>query len=151
MKELIQNINEVVKYGLNLNIDDTDKEQNLEQSLVKIYHSYFDYSYEFDQSEYGDFDKSQFPNILENIKSNFPDFHFYNIHLSLTKTPNSSKNQALGDAIDDLYDIIFDLLETKWRLENNSYDDGVWFFKFIFESHTKQHVIDLLSYLNQKD
>lgn len=79
MKELIHNINEVIKYGLNLNVNDTDKERNLEKSLVRIYNSYFDYSYEFDQSEYVDFDKSQFPSVLENIKSNFPDFGFYNI------------------------------------------------------------------------
>lgn len=151
MKELIHNINEIIKYGLNLNVNDTDKERNLEKSLVRIYNSYFDYSYEFDQSEYVDFDKSQFPNVLENIKSNFPDFGFYNIHLSLIETPSSSNNQALGDAVDDLHDIIFDLLEVKWRLENNSYDDGIWFFKFIFESHTKQHIIDLLNYLNQRN
>jgi hypothetical protein len=27
------------------------------------------------------------------------------------------KDNALGDAIDDLSDIIFDLLEIKWRIE----------------------------------
>lgn len=151
MEKLLKNINVVIKYGLNSNLIELDKEINLERSLVNIYQSYFEYNYEFDQNEYEDFDKSKFPNIVENIKSNFPDFGFYNIHLSITETPNSSNNQALGDAIDDLSDIMYDLLEVKWRLENNSIDDGIWFFKFIFESHTKQHIIDLLNYLNQKE
>ena len=30
------------------------------------------------------------------------------------------KDMAIGDAIDDLSDIIIDLLEIKWRIESNS-------------------------------
>ena len=56
-----------------------------------------------------------------------------------------------GDAIDDLLDIIYDLLEIKWRKENNSENDAWWFFELIFYSHTQQHLIDLLNYLKNKD
>ncbi|KUJ53355.1 hypothetical protein [Chryseobacterium sp. JAH] len=59
-------------------------------------------------------------------------------------------NIAIGDAIDDLSDIILDLLQIKWRIENNSPDDGLWYFQLVFSSHTQQHIIDLLSYRKQR-
>lgn len=56
----------------------------------------------------------------------------------------------MGDATDDLTDIILDLLQIKWRIENNSPNDGLWYFQLIFASHTQQHIIDLLNYLKQR-
>lgn len=44
-------------------------------------------------------------------------------------------------------DIIYDLLEVKWRIEHNSLKDGLWYFKFIFQEHTKQHILDLLNFM----
>lgn len=41
------------------------------------------------------------------------------------------KDNAIGDAIDDLSDIIIDLLEIKGRIENNSLADGIWFFELL--------------------
>ena len=45
MRELIPTINEIVKYGLHLNLTVTDKEKLLEKNLVKIYSLYFDIEY----------------------------------------------------------------------------------------------------------
>ena len=61
------------------------------------------------------------------------------------------KDDAIGDAIDDLTDIIIDLSEIKWRIENNSLADGLWFFELIFYAHTQQHILDLLNYMKQKN
>lgn len=71
------------------------------------------------------------------------------VYININDFENKTEN-TLGDAVDDLLDIIKDLLEVKWRIENNSLDDGVWFFKFIFRSHTQQHILDLLNYIKQK-
>lgn len=150
MKELIPTINEIIKYGLQPNLTVNDKEKLLERYLVKIYDLYFDIEYKYDEKDYLDFDKSQFPDIRQNVSSNFKDYGLYKTVLDINDIDNITDN-AIGDAIDDLSDIIFDLLEIKWRIENNSLADGLWFFELIFYGHTKQHILDLLNFMKQKN
>ena len=150
MKELIPTINEIVKYGLHPNLTVTDKEKLLERDIVKIYGLYFDIEYKFDEADFADFDKSQLPDIRQNVESNFQDYGYYKTILDINDIDNL-KDNAIGDAIDDLSDIITDLLEIKWRIENNSLADGLWFFELTFYSHTQQHILDLLNYIKQKN
>lgn len=150
MTELIPTINEIVKYGLQPNLNVIDKEKLLEKDLVKIYNLYFDIEYKFDETEYPSFDRGKLPNIRQNIENNFKDFGFYKTILDINDIDNL-KDNAVGDAIDDLNDITLDLLEIKWRIENNSLADGLWYFQFIFHAHTQQHILDLLNYLKQRN
>lgn len=150
MTELIPTINEIVKYGLEPNLTTTDKEKELEKSLVKIYSLYFDIEFKFDERDYPDFDKNEYADIRKNVISNFKDFGFYKTVLDIIDI-ESIKDNEIGDALDDLTDIILDLLEIKWRIENNSLADGLWFFELSFYSHTQQHIIDLLKYIKQKN
>ena len=151
MKNLIKIINEIVKYGLNSNVEIENKEQDLEINLVKLYSKYFEIKFDLDNNEYEDFDKKKiYPNVIENIKNNFKDFGWYHSILNLEEILNKPET-GTGDAIDDLSDIIYDLLEIKWRMENNSENDAWWFFKLIFHGHTQQHLIDLLNYLKNKN
>ena len=150
MTELITTINEIVKYGLQPNLTVSDKEKLLERNLVKIYDLYFDIKYIFDETDFPDFDKSQLPDIRQNVSSNFKDYGFYKTILDINDIGNLTDN-AIGDAIDDLSDIIIDLLEIKWRIENNSLADGLWFFELTFYSHTQQHILDLLNFMKQKN
>jgi hypothetical protein len=150
MTDLFTTIQEIIKYGLEPNVNQPDKETSLERNLVKLYHLYFETDDTFDKNDYPDFDKTQFPDIVAHVKSNFTDFGFYKTVLDLHDFQNQNES-TLGDAIDDLTDIIYDLLEIKWRIENNSLSDGLWFFKFIFYIHTQQHVLDLLNYLKHKN
>jgi len=150
MTELIPTINEIVKYGLEPNLTTTDKEKELEKNLVKIYNLYFDIKYKFDETEYVEFDKTEYADIRKNVTSNFKDFSFYKTVLDINDIDNLKENE-IGDALDDLTDIILDLLEIKWRIENNSLADGLWFFELTFYSHTQQHIIDLLKYVKQKN
>lgn len=150
MTELIPTINEIVKYGLQPNLTVTDKEKLLERHLVRIYDLYFDIEYKFDETHFPDFNKSQLPNIRQNVASNFKDFGFYKTILDINDIDNL-EDIAIGDAIDDLTDIITDLLEIKWRIENNSLADGLWFFQLTFYGHTQQHILDLLNYMKQKN
>jgi len=78
------------------------------------------------------------------------DYGYYKKILDINDIYNLQDN-AIGDAIDDLTDIISDLLEIKWRIENNSLENGLWFFQFIFPTHTQQHILDLLNYMKQKN
>lgn len=151
MEELIRIINEIVKYGLNSNIEIENKEKDLEINLVQLYSKYFEINYESDDNEYEDFNKKKtYPNVIKNVKSNFKGFGWYHSILNLEEILNEPET-GTGDAIDDLSDIIYDLLEIKWRKENNSENDAWWFFELIFYSHTQQHLIDLLNYLKNKN
>ena len=140
MTELIPTINEIIKYGLQSNLAVTDKEKLLEKNLVKIYNLYFDIEFEFDETDYPEFDKSKFSDVSRNVSDNFKDFGYYKL-----------QNSLVGDALDDLTDVIFDLLEIKWRIETNSLADGLWYFQFVFYSHTQQHILDLLNFMKQKN
>ena len=134
MAGLIQTINEIVKYGLQANLMVIDKEKLLERNLIKIYNFYFDIKFEFYKTDYPEFDKSILPDIRKNVVSNFEDLGFYKIILDINDIENL-KDNAIGDAVDDLTDIIIDLLEIKWRMVNNSLADGLWFFELTFRIH----------------
>lgn len=148
MSELRATIDEIVKFGLQPNLALPDKEKLLERGLVKIYGLYFDIHYRFDDTDYPEFNQSEWLNIRENIGTNFPRFGLYKTILDYEDIDNLEE-YGIGDAVDDLADIINDLLEIKWRMENNSLDNGLWFFEFIFKAHTQQHILDLLNYMKQ--
>lgn len=150
MIELIATIDDIVKFGLQPNLSVPDKNKALERSLIKIYSLYFDVSYEFDGTDYPDFSKSDIPDIRRNVEANFPEFGYYKTVLDYDDVDNL-KECGIWDAIDDLTDIINDLLEIKWRIENNSLADGLWYFELIFKGHTQQHILDLLNYMKQKN
>jgi len=148
--EIIPTIDDVVKFGLQSNLNVPDRDALLEKSLIKIYFLYFGVSYVFDETRYPEFNKSKLPNIRKNIESNFSEYGLYKTVLDINDLYNL-KDNGIGDSIDDLVDITLDLLEIKWRIENNSWADGLWYFELIFNSHTKQHILDLLNYIKQKN
>lgn len=150
-KQLIQTINQIAKFGLEQNIEISKDERNLllERSLISIYSLYFEIQYEYDNTDFEEYDDIKYVNMRKNIESNFPDFGYYTIALDLMDI-NNKDNMAIGDAIDDLSDIILDLLQIKWRMGNNSQNNGLWYFELIFSGHTQQHIIDLLKYLKQQ-
>ena len=116
MTELIETIDRVIQFGLQPNLSLPDKEKVLERNLVKIYNLYFDINYQFDDRDYPDFDKSRLPDIRHNVSTNFSDFGYYKTVLDFDDIDNL-KECGIGDAIDDLTDIIIDLLEIKWRIQ----------------------------------
>lgn len=150
MNQLISTINEIVRYGLQPNVTGADHEKLLERHLVKIYDLYFDIDFKIDEREFPDFDISNYPNIRQNVARNFPDFGLYKTILDVNDL-NTFKDVGTGDAIDDLSEIISDLLELRWRIENNSLADGLSYFERIFRSHTQQHMLDLLAYMKSKN
>jgi hypothetical protein len=122
----------------------------LEKNLIHLYHLYLQLETESDSHPYPDFDKTTIGDIRKHVEAHFTDFGMYPTILDIN-TLNLSENHGIGDAIDDLTDIITDLLEIRWRLLHNSTRDGLWFFRFIFAQHTQQHVLDLLNYMKQKN
>ena len=150
MKDLIRIIDGIAKYGLSTNLKIENKEKDLERNLVELYSYYFNVTHESDDRKYPDFDKKLFPHVIDNVRYNFPDFGFYHTVLNSNEILSDIET-GTGDAEDDLTDIIYDILQIKWRIENNSDMNGLWYFKLIFKGHTQQHLIDLLNFMKSKN
>ena len=146
MEELIFIIDNISRYGLYADLDLENKEQDLEKNLVYLYAKYFEIKAASDPVIYPKYKGPNYVFLRKNINSNFPTFGWYH---NITDPHEILKEASLvtGDAVDDLADIILGLLEVKWRKEHHSLEDAIWFFKFIFQAHLQQHLIDLLSFL----
>ncbi|MCO6149409.1 DUF5063 domain-containing protein [Flavobacterium sp. NRK1] len=148
VKEFNNVIASIIKWGFSHQIESIDKVEYLKNYLIKLYVLSLDINYVFDETEYTDSPDFNYNLIRKNVEYNFPDFGFYNTVSDFTF--ENITEIVLGDAIDDLSDIIKDLMEVKWRIENNSINDALWYFKFIFKSHSEQHLINLLNYVKNK-
>ncbi|WP_435524156.1 DUF5063 domain-containing protein [Chryseobacterium indoltheticum] len=130
---MIHVINQIIKFGLesNLTINKNERDLLLEKSLINIYSLYFDINYDYDNADFKEYNEHKYEDIRKNVEQNFPDFGFYSNALDILNLENKD-NFELGDAADDLTDIILDLLQIKWRIENINLNDGLWYFQLIF-------------------
>ena len=150
MSELRKLIDQITEFGINPKVELTDKTVVLKKLLVGIYSEYLNVKFEFDEKDYEEEPDFDFDIILENVKSNFPDFGWYSSVLDSNKMePNIEI--GIGDELDDLADIIRDLLAVKWKMENTSMDDALWQFQFSMQSHSEQHLVDLLKRLKERN
>jgi hypothetical protein len=150
MSSLQKLIDQITLFGLNPNVDQTDKEGVLKKLLVSIYLEFLRLEIEFDATEYDEEPNFNYNEIKENVKSNFPDFGWYSIVLDSNEMePNVEI--GIGDELDDLTDIIMDLLAVKWQMENTSIRDALWHFDFSMRTHSEQHLVDLLKRLKERN
>lgn len=138
-------IDSVTKWGLYVNEQNDTALEELRRSLAGLYAYCVNINYEFDEVSYPDSPDIDYNAIRETVAVNFPDFGYY--YTLSTFNPYEEPELHMGDAIDDLADIISDLLETKWRYDNNGEADALWYLELNFISHFEQHIIDLLHYI----
>jgi hypothetical protein len=123
-------------------------EDKLTSILDEIAHLRHLVRYEFDETDYSEFEGigEQF---RAEIEKKFKDVGYYN---SLEHVSTNLLQTAVlaGDAIDDILDIYKDLKEVLWRWENTSRNDAVWFFQDSFQGHWGRHLRDLQLYLHCK-
>ena len=150
MSKLRKLIDEITEFGINPKVELTDKTDVLKKLLVGIYSEFLNVKFEFDETDYDEEPNFNYNEIKENIKSNFPDLDWYSMVLDSNKMePNIEI--GIGDELDDLTDIIKDLLEVKWRMENTSEKDAIWHFELLMRTHSEQHLVDLLKRLKERD
>ena len=150
MKRLLQLIDDISKWGtinhpkLNTNVT------LLEKQLVDLYQIVLNLDLEEEEKLYPRPKKIDYKEIRQKVSHNFPSFGFYH---SVLNPLNIIEKAELGleDAVDDLTDIILDLLEINWRFENNSKEDALWHLKFMFNAHFKDHLLNLLKYLQERE
>ncbi len=150
MRELKKLIDGITEFGINPQVVLEDKTEILKKQLVGLYSEFMNTKFEFDQTDYDDEPNFDYKQILKNVKSNFPSFGWYSTIIDITQVEPNVKT-GIGDALDDLTDIIKDLLAVKWRMENTSEMDALWHFEFSMRTHSEQHLLDLLKYLKEKE
>ena len=149
MNNLLPTINEIVQYGLDPNIAISHKGIALEKSLLKIYSMSLDIEFEEDETEYPEYVRPKTLTISKNVTSNFKDFGCcYRVVSDVLDFDDLDLECSTADG--DLSEIICDLLEVKWRIENNSLADGLWQLDFNFRNQTQHHILGLLTYLRER-
>jgi hypothetical protein len=121
-------------------------EAKLKLVLDKLALAQYFATYEFDSKDYADAPRKTDEELQKLVTTQFPNYGYYNVAENVTKDVGEGITNV-GDAIDDILDIAKDLYETKWRWENNSPEDGLWFFKNNFQSHWNEHLRGLQIYL----
>jgi hypothetical protein len=77
----------------------------------------------------------------------FPSFGYYSVPDDITKQSNETE-LLVGDALDDIVDIVRDLQAVKWRWEHTNEQDALWHFDFGYKTHWGKHLRCLQLYLH---
>lgn len=146
MSDLKSVLDELTYFGITPNVEYSDKLGRLKLLLVNLYAHYLEVSFEHDENDYNKSPEFKYNEIRPIVESNFPGLGFYH-SLFGSHDVSHDADVVMGDGIDDLTDIIKDMLDVKWRFENTSNNNALWYFELHMRSHSEQHLIDLLKYL----
>ncbi len=149
LKSLQTTIATLIQWGTVPKLPIEQKDLELKKALLNLYQAYLDLNGNApeDDTDYPDPPEVDFEKISNTLRSNFPSLGFYQTVLNpfdLEKPDN-----GLGDANDDLSDIIQDLIEVQWRFENTSAQDAIWYFEFIMRNHSELHLVNLLKIITE--
>ena len=150
MSEFIKLIKQITEFGTSSHLAWRDQNGILKKLLVDLYSVYLNLNPVHEETDDHESPHFDYHEIRKKVESNFPDFGLYSKVLDMHKIVQSPE-PAIGDAVDDLTDIIKDLLAVKWRFENTSETDALWHFEFLMRNHSEQHLIDLLKYLKESE
>jgi hypothetical protein len=79
------------------------------------------------------------------VTASFPELGYY--HSIRPSSPVEDQEVTIGDAVDDLSDILRDIDEALWVETLKGWRKGVWEARFGYEHHFGAHLADLRSHL----
>ncbi|KAA1242805.1 hypothetical protein [Aquimarina sp. RZ0] len=127
-------IHQIIQWGTTPKLTIDNKVLLLKKSLISLYQEYLKLrsNTPSDDKDYHDPPDFNFEKISNTIRSNFAELGFY----QTVSYPFDLKkpDTILGDANDDLSDIIKGLMEVQWRFQNTSEIDAIWYFEFIMRN-----------------
>ena len=149
---VIMNIEQPLKRFLSFIFEDTKESPDfgdLIEELDYLVCSTYIPEFEYDDKEYPEPPEKNYQEIRGAITRRFPKLGFY---CTVDADPSTIENAEIltGDAVDDLTDIVSDLLEVKWLLENTSINNALWHFQFTYRSHWGFHLRELQLFLHRQ-
>jgi hypothetical protein len=105
---------------------------------------------EFDDVEYPDAPRDDYLLSRKLIGKVFPNLGFYNLPESVNFQIAESEIEV-GDAIDDITDIVADFKDYLWRCEHTSKVEANWQLLLMFRCHWGRHMRDLQFCLERID
>ena len=129
-----------------------DDEINLDDNLNKLnmfldeisfaYHSTPDVKGE----TFADTQKQNYTAIRSLVIRHFPELGLYNLPQAITDHIGQT-DIVVGDAVDDLTDIVCDLSGVIWCFEHTDENDALWHLRFGYQHHWGKHLRTLQLYL----
>lgn len=127
-----------------------ENEKQLKFLLDKLAFAQHFAKFEFDDKDYPDAPRREHKELMSLAVKRFPVCKGdYSVAIDFTNVIKFLEKPEYGIqmAADDIADIARDLYEAKWRWENNSPEDGLWYFTFSYESHWAEHLREFQRYL----
>lgn len=90
---------------------------------------------------------SNYSELYNKLGKRFPELGLYAIRDPLNLTTNE---ELMGDAIDDLADIVGDLQKVIWRSNHVDAENAIWHFCNLYAIHWGRHLRELSLYLHAK-
>ena len=146
MSKLKKLIDRIVEFGTNEKLQSENITLEIQRLLVGIYAEYLNVETEFDETDYEEPINLDYDGMRSIVTEHFPNFSWYHSVWESHKI-NEDVELTTRDSIDDLTEIINDLIEVQWRLENNSEKDGLYQFEFLMKKHSEQHLVNLIKYI----
>lgn len=128
--------------------NELDLELRLVVALDRLVAAVHEVRFEFDGAEYPEAPRFAYPSARALVSSRFPDFGPYSVPASMR--PENTE-VMLGDAVDDLADLIIELRDVEWRFEHTSDADALWQLENGFRAHWAAHVRWLQVFLLERE
>lgn len=90
--------------------------------------------------------RGSYEEIRKVLEENFPELGYYHVADPMIDIEKDAE-VVVGNAFDDLADIILDLKEVVWRMEQVSMNDAKENFLWGYKAHWGLHLVQLQSYL----
>ncbi|MDB4224887.1 DUF5063 domain-containing protein [Granulosicoccus sp.] len=104
--------------------------------------------FSYDEKDYPDAPEWDPAEIRERLCERFPKLGLYcTSYGELEKFEEAQI--VVGDAIDDLVDIVLDLKDVQWCLKNTSTYDAAWNYQFRYRTHWGLHARELQLHLHK--
>lgn len=145
-------ITETIKEFLSLVLDDEselDEPNLLIAALDKLAYSIIHINYVFDETDFPESPEQNYQLIRKKVQKRFPTLGYYNVAQDISDNLEKSI-VVVGDAIDDISDIVVDLSEVMWCFENTSENDALWHYQNSYKTHWGKHLRELQLYLHDK-
>ncbi len=105
--------------------------------------------FKFDENEYPDPPEKDHAATRLVLEKKFPNIGFY-YTVDSNIEESDSPEVTVGDAIDDLVDIVGELEEVRWYFENTSKENALWHFQNSYRSHWGRHLKELQLVIHQQ-